>query len=184
MTSRLLPVLALIFSVGIFVGYIRPTWNGEIAAAKAAIASDDRALAAASTYTVKKNELASERAAISADNLTKLSALLPDSVDNVGLILDLNALAARSGVQLSNIDVQTDTTGKTPQGPTGPGIATNPVGSVDLSLSAIGTYAGFQAFLAGIEHSDRILDVEDLLVRGSDTGVYTYKLTVRLYWLR
>ncbi|MBI2025438.1 hypothetical protein HYT04_01465 [Candidatus Kaiserbacteria bacterium] len=60
----------------------------------------------------------------------------------------------------------------------------NPIGSVDLSLSAIGTYSSLQAFLVGIENSARLIDVRDIVVKGSDTGVYTYQMTLRLYWLR
>jgi hypothetical protein len=41
-----------------------------------------------------------------------------------------------------------------------------------------------QTFLTGIEKSARLLDVQDILVTGSDTGVYTYQMTMRLYWLR
>ena len=38
--------------------------------------------------------------------------------------------------------------------------------------------------MAGIEKSLRLLDVQDLVVKGSDTGVYTYQMHIRFYWLR
>ncbi len=53
--------------------------------------------------------------------------------------------------------------------------ASNSVGSVDLSLSAVGTYGALQAFLLGIEKSARVLDVQNMLVTGSDTGIYNYR---------
>jgi hypothetical protein len=110
-------------------------------------------------------------------------------VDNVGIILDLNALAARSGLALSNVDVlsssQTGSSGasQTSDGSL-PAGGESPVGYVDLSLSAKGTYPALQGFMRGIEQSARLLDVRDLVVKGSDTGVYTYQMTIRLYWLR
>jgi len=55
---------------------------------------------------------------------------------------------------------------------------------VDLSLSAIGTYTALQNFLRGVEKSVRLLDIKDIVVKGSDTGVYTYQMKLRLYWLR
>ena len=64
---------------------------------KNSIASDNKALAAAITYATQQNELAAARNAIDPADLNRLVAFLPSSVDNVGLILDLNALAARSG---------------------------------------------------------------------------------------
>ncbi|MDE1945553.1 MAG: hypothetical protein KGI03_04800, partial [Patescibacteria group bacterium] len=105
MTSRLLPFLALVAAVGIFFAYVNPLWNGKIASAKAAIASDNQALASAAAYVKRENELAGQMNAIDPAVLARLSTFLPDSVDNVGLILDLNGLAARSGLALSAIDV-------------------------------------------------------------------------------
>ena len=108
MNSRVLPALALILSVGIFFAYVKPTWSGPLKETKVAIANYEQALDAADEYKKRKNELASARNAIDQDNLNRLSVLLPDSVDNVSLILDINALAARSGLSLANIDVLTD----------------------------------------------------------------------------
>lgn len=192
MTGRLLPFIALVLAIGIFFGYINPTWTGPVAATKLAISNDTDALNAAQQYTQRENQLAAKRDSIDPANLTRLSTLIPDAVDDVGLILDINALAARSGMLLSNIDVASSATGAsgstassdTSSGGVPGGAATNPIGSVDLSLSAVGTYAAMQTFLTGIEKSARLLDVQDILVTGSDTGVYTYQMTMRLYWLR
>ncbi|MFA6414760.1 MAG: hypothetical protein WC217_00655 [Candidatus Paceibacterota bacterium] len=189
MNSRILPSVALLVAIGIFFIYINPTWTGSIAETKAAIALDDQALAAASEYSAQQNTLASARAAIDPSNLTRLEIFLPDSVDNVGLILDLNALAARSGLSLSNIDVVTNDSGSMKSVGTSlpgalPAADQNPIGSVNLSLAAVGTFSSLQAFLSGIERSARLLDVQDIVVKGSETGVYTYQMTLRLYWLR
>ncbi|HVB20045.1 MAG TPA: hypothetical protein VNF51_02040 [Candidatus Paceibacterota bacterium] len=189
MNSRILPSLALLVAVGIFFAYVNPTWSGSIAAKQATIASDDQALAAATEYTNQQNQLAAARDAIDPTDLTGLTTLLPDSVDNVGLILDLNALAASSGLSLSSVDITSNTasTGSTNSGAVVsalPNPVVSPVGSVDLSLSAIGTYSAFKAFLGAIEKSERLLDVQDIVIKGSDTGVYGYQMTIRIYWLR
>ena len=183
MNSRVLPSLALMISVGIFFAYVKPVWSGPIAETKIAIVNDEQALIAAHEYKAKENELASARNAIDPDNLARLSTFLPDSVDNVRLILDINALAARSGLSLSNINVVKSDSGSTGGGAL-PAARENPVGSVDLSLSAIGTYSALNVFLAGVEKSARLLDVRDIVVKGSDTGVYNYQMSIRLYWLR
>lgn len=183
MNSRILPSLSLLFSLGIFFVYVNPTWNDSILATQANIAEADQTLAAATKYTKQQKELTDARNAIDPANLTRLSTFLPDSVNNVGLVLDLNALAARSGLSLANIDVVVNNTSASAQGALSVASA-NPVGSVNLSLSAIGTYAALKAFLIGIEKSARLLDVRDIVVRGSDTGVYNYQMKIRLYWLR
>jgi len=182
MNSNVLPILAFLVAIGIFFGYVSPTWSGSISATKSAIANDDLALVAAREYTAQQNELASARNAIDQENLKRLTSFLPDSVDNVELILNLNALAARSGLSLSNVDViaSTANTQNTPSAE----INANPVSSVDISLSAVGTYAALQTFLVGIEKSGRLLDVRNISVKGSDTGVYIYQMTLRIYWLQ
>ena len=190
MNGRVLPIFALIVAIGIFFAYVNPTWSGSIASTKAAIAADDQALDAARTYISQPAQLTEEKSSIDQASLARLSIFLPDAVDNVGLILDLNTLAARSGVSLSNIDVikggKSGTRGSATTDEIGslPVSGISPVDSVDLSLSAVGTYSAFQAFMAGIEKSLRLLDVQDLVVKGSDTGVYTYQMHIRFYWLR
>jgi len=186
MNDRILPFVALLLSVGIFFGYVNPTWRGSIAATKQTIALDDQALEAARQYAAQEDALAAARDAIDPADLARLTTFLPDSVDNVGLILDLNALAARSGLPLSSINVNSsvasDANASAQQGL--PAAGANPTGSVDLSLSTLGSYTALQSFLVGIERSARLLDVRDIVVRGSDTGVYNYQMMLRLYWLR
>jgi hypothetical protein len=184
MSNRVLPVLALFIAIGIFFYYVSPTWTGSIAAMKVAIASDVQALAAASEYSTQKSQLASAEGQIDSANLDRLAAFLPASVDNVQLILDLNALAARSGVSISHADITTHSANDTEESSESSTTNTGPISSVDLSLSSIGTYTALQSFLSGIEKSQRLLDVRDLTVKGSDTGVYTYDMTLRLYWLK
>jgi len=186
MSTRILPLIALLVAAGIFFFYVSPTWSGSIAQTNLAITQDNESLAAANQFKSQQNALASARNAIDPEDLDRLVAFLPDSVDNVRLILDLNALAARSGFSLANIDVVSNSantsSASAQQGL--PAAGPSPVGSVDLSLTAVGTYAALQSFLAGAERSARLLDVRDIVVKGSDTGVYNYQMVLRLYWLR
>lgn len=190
MTSRILPAVAFAAALGIFFLYVNPMWTGTIATANASIAADDQALLAARQYSAQQNQLAAARDAIDPANLKAINTFLPDSVDNVGLILDLNALAARSGLSVSNIDVASASAdsgaSSAPSAGMGalPAAPANAVNSVNLNLAAVGTLAAFQNFLIGVEKSARILDISDIVVKGSDTGVYSYQMVIRLYWLR
>lgn len=184
MNSRIAPILAFVAALAIFFIYVNPTWGGSVTKLKAAIAADERALTAAKTYTSQQNELTSKENSIDPADIARLAVFLPDSVDNVRLILDLNTLAARSGVSLSNIDVSNASGGTTAVVGAVPSVGQKPYSSVDISLSVVGTYTGFQTFLTGVEKSARLLDVRDLVIRGSDTGVYTYQMSIRFYWLR
>ncbi len=180
MNSRILPALALMLAVAVFFVYVNRMWTGSIATTKLAIASNDAALEAAKQFTKQQSQLEAQRDAINPEDLARLAIFLPTSVDNVRLILDLNALAARSGLALSNVGVSTASTASADDALAGE----STVGSVDLSLSAVGTYSALQKFLSDVERSQRLLDVEDITAMGSDTGVYTYQMKVRIYWLR
>jgi hypothetical protein len=190
MNDRILPFLALFSAIVIFFAYINPTWTGEIAATRAAIAVDKEAIATAQQYAAQQDKLTAAHDAINPNDIALLTTFLPDSADNVGVILDLNALAARSGIALSNItmnpngDSAAATEGDTSMTGTLLSSNTNPVSSVDMSLSAVGTFSALQEFLTGIEKSARLLDVRSLSVTNSNTGVYTYKIVLRLFWLQ
>ncbi len=188
MNNLLPPFIALVISLGIFFGYVKPAWQGPITTVKTAISNNKSALDAAGEYKKRQNTLASELKAINADSLSKLNIFLPDSVDNVGLIMDISALMGRSGLSIGNIDVKdssattgSNSTAATKTGDLSSGV--NKVKSIDLSLSMTGTYASLQAFLSGIEKSTRLLDIREIVVTGSDTGSYNYKIVIRLYWL-
>ena len=192
MISKLFPILAVLITIGLFVFYIDPTYNGQIAQAKSQIANYDSALTAASQFNQKESQLIAEQNQIPATSIQRVEAYLPDGVDNVQLILDLDSLAARSGLTLSNFAVSNNssdsntTTGVgTPAAgtkvPTLSGTASN---SLDLSVSATGTYSAFRTFLAAAEQSLRPLDVTSLIINDSATGVYTYQITFRIYWLQ
>lgn len=191
MTARIFPVVALIIAVGLFFGYINPTRTGSMAATKAQIDSYDAALAAAERFNERENELVIAKANIPSDGLARLEAFLPDGVDNVQIILDLNTLAARSGITLSDFDTtasDNDTAqGGAPNVPEEIGFELESAGAIDsieLRVSATGTYASFRTFLDGIESSLRMLDVVSVTVDDSTTGIYTYDMNIRLYWLR
>lgn len=188
--NRLLPFIFILLAIVLFFGYIRPTWNGSIAQAKSDIDSYDAALTAASNFSANEAALEQQRDAIPGDQLNRLNAFLPDSVDNVQLILDLNALAIRSGILLSNFTMATQPNIPLPTGDvTDESQGTNVSGSnslvdyLTLSVAATGTYGGFRAFLAGAEQSLRPLDIVNINVSDSDTGVYTYAVTFKFYWL-
>jgi len=182
MTSRILPVLLILIAIGLFFGYVNPTYTGAVAALRTEIQGYDAALAAADKFAEKERALLAERNSIPAEGLARIESFLPDGVDNVQLILDLNSLASRSGLTLSNFDVGTPA--ETSGGDRLSLASESPVESLDISVSATGSYAALKTFLLGAEWSLRPLDLTDISISESKTGVYTYDLTFRIYWLR
>ena len=209
MITRTLPVILIIISIGLYFTYISPTYTQKILPLKEEISRSTTALAAADDFKQKEAQIATQRASIPQDGITKLLAYLPDGVDNVQLVLDLNGLANRSGIALSNFAIKdntpassaptsgTNTTVNATANKTTNGVvSTNSIpqrqlysnggkttDSLDISFTATGTYNSFRTFLNGIEHSLRPIDITQLNLTDSKTGVYTYDLTLRIYWL-
>lgn len=190
MINRVLPILLIVIAVGIGVIYIYPTYNNTITNEQQQINNYQSALAAATTFNQKESTLTTQYNAISPEDLARLQTYLPDGVDNIQLIVDLDALAARSGIILSGFQIQnSDASGtsdtSTESSSTDTSLqSTNSTNSLDLSVSATGTYDAFQAFLTSVEQSQRPLDVTQLSVKDSSSGVYTYSITFRIYWLQ
>lgn len=186
MISRIVPIILFLISIGLFVGYINPVYTSKIIPLQDEIKKYNNTLAAAADFNRKEQQLASERNAIPADAIHHLETYLPDGVDNVQLILDLNALAARSGIQLSNFEIRTNTPGDVPLAANGQlplESSAKPTDSLDLSVKATGSYTSFRAFLDGIEKSLRPMDLTQMTITNSPTGVYSYDMTFRIYWL-
>lgn len=181
--QRLFPAVLIVIAVGIFFTYTSPTFSGPVAASQSKIKSYNSALEAADAFKDREAELQIERAAIAPDKLARLEAFLPDSVNNIQLILDLDALAARSGVRLSNFNIEDTGTPGAPEGELALE-STNPVGSIEITVTAVGSYNAFSTFLEAAEKSLRMLDVVALSVKGAETGVYSYDVTFRIYWLQ
>lgn len=182
MISRIVPVVLILIAFGLFFGYVNPTYTQSVLPLRAEIAGYDSALAASKEFKEKESELEAQKAALDPEDENRIEAFLPDSVDNVQLILDLNSLASRSGISLSNFD--TKTVAPDQGGDHLPLSSDSTVDSLDITVSGIGTYQSFKTFLTAAEQSLRPLDLTDLTVEVSPTGVYTYDMTFRIYWLR
>jgi hypothetical protein len=66
----------------------------------------------------------------------------------------------------------------------GVGVSGDPVGSGELGFGVTASYDDFRAFLADIEHSLRLLDVEKIDFKNAAAGDKNdYNFTIRTYWL-
>jgi len=184
--QKLIPAVLVLIAIGIFFVFTSPTYTGPVAEAKLEIKSLDSALAAAQEFSTQERNLKEERAALPVEGLERLNAFLPDNVNNIQLILDLDALAARSGVRLSNFDIGEQASGEEEEVQEGNLVldSTDPVGHIDITVTAEGTYSSFRSFLEATEQSLRLLDLVGINIKSEPTGVYTYDMTFRIYWLQ
>ncbi len=106
--------------------------------------------------------------------------MLPDHIDNVRLIIDLDEMAKNYNMRVRNF--KTDSTQKKDV----IGKEGDAYGTLTLSFSTTAPYNTFLAFLHDIEKSLRILDVTAIQFSSNDTDsqLYDYNVTVKTYWLK
>lgn len=190
MTRYIISLVLIIAAGAVFFLYTKPTYDGvQVQAAQ--ITEYDSALDKAAQLQAVKQNLLSKYNNFAPNDLDRLQKLLPDHVDNIALILDLDNLAQRYGLGLENVDVSTPQSAVTSQTAVGAvGSASYKYDSATIKFATHGTYAKFRQFLDDLESSLRVVDLETLSIsagQGSGTGdeqAYDYGITLRTYWLK
>ena len=176
--SNIVSIILILASFGLFFGYIDPTYT-NIQKSQAEKADYDKALANSKELQAQRDALLQKYNAMDKADLDKLSKLLPDNIDNIRLIIDIDNMAKTYGMRIRNFktdtDSKTDTIGKD----------NARYGTLTLTFTTTASYNTFLAFLHTLEQSLRIIDVTAIQFASSDTNqLYDYNVTVKTYWLK
>lgn len=174
-----LPTILTVAAIGVFFGLIDPLYQ-KIGNLQQEVASFNAALAKSKELQSVRDELLSKYNAFGTTDLDRLARMLPDNVDNVRLIMDINNIAARYNMSLKNTKITIIDEAK--NGLLGPN--RKKYGSVQLEFSVAGPYGAFLSFLGDMERSLRIVDVVGLSFSSSDKDFYDYTVLLQTYWLK
>lgn len=197
MTRSFISLLCFLVAGGTFFMFTKPAYDG-LGATQAKIAEYDSALAKAKQLQAKKAELEQQERLFAAADLDRLQKMLPDHVDNVRLVLDLDDLASRHRMALQNVTMNAPQTGvASAAGSTAIGTigsSAQKYDSLTLQFGTDGTYDDFMAFLTDLEASLRIVDLVTLTMTPATPGAgatsvvavprYHYDISIRTYWLK
>lgn len=178
----LIPLILIAAAIGLFVVYIDPAYHAAQAIAQER-SSYQQALNTARELRGQRDQLLAKRNTFSSDDVARLSRMLPDTVDNIRLIIDINNIAARHGLSLKNVQLGEVGNGTAAANPTAVGGGSDPVGSVSLGFTVSAQYGDFRAFLADLEHSLRLINIEKLSFKQDEPGAADYEFSIRTYWL-
>lgn len=184
----LTPIILIVTAVGVFLFYTDSVYRkvaedpkeGGVKQKKEYVAQLDKQLAQTREILRARGELSEQYKKISGRDLDNLNELLPDHVDNVKLVLDLNGIARNHGMTLRDIKVNEEAPSK--DAPVGPD--KKPYSQILLSFEVTAPYENFVSFLEDLERSLRIVDVTALDFEANEKGVYNYKVTIKTYWLK
>ncbi|MDP2789055.1 MAG: hypothetical protein Q8O46_03335 [bacterium] len=191
------PIILVIIAIGGFLLFVGPSY-GDISSLKEQMSSYREALDNAKTLESERDKLTTKYNTVDPDNLKKIEKLLPDSVDNIRLILEIEKIALSYGMLLK--DVRYDIMRKSDVPKDSAIVQSGEIsseinkdyGTWDLSFSIQGTYDNFVNFLKDLERNLRIVDVSSIQFT-SDSGseanpnfaeVYRYAFKIKTYWLK
>lgn len=208
--KNVLALLGFILAGVIYFGYTQPAYS-TVKVLKAEIGEYNQALQKAAELKKLKEALLSRYNAFDPLEKDRIQKMLPDHVDNVRLILDMDSLAAKFNMTIQNVAIQTDnsdeksgsqSSAKSPASGMG-ALASAPSNktavstisaskqkyeSLSLSFSTRTTYDTFIAFIEALQSSLRMVDIVSLSVspQGSSKGerLYNYDVAIKTYWLR
>ena len=188
MGRTIFSLIALVIAGAVFFLYTQPTYD-QVSVVNAQVAQYDEALNKAAELQKLKQSLLSKFNTFNPNDIDKLQKLLPDHVDNVRLILDIDSLATKHGMPIQNVVVtgsQVNTGSQTAIGTVAS--SRQKYDSLTIKFATQGDYQSFRDFLTDLETSLRVVDLIDLSI--SRTGangaqpVYSYDVTLRTYWLK
>jgi Tfp pilus assembly protein PilO len=180
---RLLFPLALVVAAGlIFFSFTQPVLQ-KIDDLRLEQAKLNTALENAKKLRQVQNELLDNYNNFAPADLDRLNKFLPDNVDNVRLIIDINNIAKASGMTIKNVKIKTEE-GKEDGAAVLSADSAEPKGVVILSFGVSGSYLNFQQFLSDLSNSLRLVDIDSVTFSSNDKGIYDYAVSIRTYWLK
>lgn len=209
----ILPAILIAIGLGIVFGVASPAWR-EAEVLQSQADSLNQALDNSKNLEKERDKLVSKQNSINPEDLRKLEKMLPDSVDNIRLIIEIENIAFAYGMVLDDVkyDAYLEEEVKEKQGveiKAGDVVKANErnYGEWDLEFSTYGSYTNFLSFLADLERNLRIVDVTSIkftsdspnsvrTTRGVSTAtssyldipagpdVYKYTFNVKTYWMK
>lgn len=200
------PIILIGISIAMFFVVTDPMYT-ELSSLRAQASSYDEALGNSKSLENERDKLVTKENAIDPNNLIKIQKLLPENIDNIRLILEIEKIATPYGMTLKNVKYDTNETKtdkKTPSSgavtganATGTTVNTNKdYGIWNLSFSTTGTYNNFINFTKDLESNLRIVDISSIALSsggdvkasgaqvGNSSEVYTYDFQIKTYWLK
>lgn len=181
-------LLFIAISITVFFVMVKPKYTA-LQDLRTQVAAANANLDTAAKLAQSRDQLIATYQGISKADLDNLKTLLPDSVDNIRLIIQINSLATKNNLSLlRNVDYQTEQITPTTQDPM---IVQRPYGEFVMSFQTTGQYKNFLAFISDLEQNLRLVDVTKVEFAPVEQGVQqsagtslSYKVTLQTYWLK
>lgn len=177
--KNIISIILILAAVALFMLFTSPRF-ARVTELSNQVAEFDSALDRSKELVSLRDALLTRYNSIPTEDVERISTMIPDSIDTVRLIIDIDALATRYGMSLNNISIGSPDDAAAGIGPSG-----DIYGKLELSFSVASTYDRFRAFLGDLERSLRIIDVSSIVFgTPTEAGITPYTVTFTTYWLK
>jgi len=175
--------------------FVAPIY-ADINGLKEQVLSYNQALDNSKALEDERDKLTKKYNLIDPENIAKLEKLVPNSVDNIRLILEIEKIALPYGMQLRDVKYDIIKKENDPTVVQGGSVVmpneNKDYGTWDLSFSTQATYDNFINFMKDLERNLRIVDTSSIQFDSNvGTGlnptfnqVYKYSVKIKTYWLK
>ena len=176
--STIISIILLLASVGIFFGYINPTYT-DTQSLTGQLGQYEQALSNSKELLSERDKLIAKRDSVDPMELTRLETLLPNSVDGVTLIIELDSIASQYNMRIRNFTELAQAQAGTL------GVSATPYGTLSLTFTTTASFQTFISFLKALESDLRLVDVSNISFNSaSNNSVYDFTVTINTYWLK
>lgn len=200
MMRFIMPIILVAIAGSLFFVLANPLY-GDIKLLREEAASYNEALDNSKALENERDKLTAKYNAIDPANLMNLTKLLPENVDNIRLILEIEQIAMPYGMLLKDIqynadDEKTEEEGGRVVGGASTNLTTSKnYGVFDLEFTTSGSYDNFINFTRALESNLRIVDISSISFSSNtvnNVGVpkttlpesYQYHFKIKTYWLK
>ena len=199
----ILPLIFIIISGAIFFLVANPIIS-QVKELNTDISTYNAALANSTNLQEVSDSLITTYKGITQENKNKLDKLLPNTVNNIKFVLEVEQIANLNGMPIKDISLGSVGTADTASNGNGEtllqqGVSSLPYGVFPIEFSTEGKYDTFVLFIKDLEQNLRLMDIKSVafsvptqnnnnIVNGInnnvDPNIYKYDLKVETYWLK
>ncbi len=186
--KNVLSIIMIVASLAVFAFFVSPQYQ-ELKEVELKGEQYEEVLANAKKLQELRDQLLEKRRGFRKSDLNRLEKLIPDNVNNVKLILELQNIASKYGLSIEAASSEKsdgkDGKGKKKTKKVNFDIETKDYGTMTLNFTIHGMYPQFIPFLKDVEDNLRLIDVRTINLTPADrNGNYQFDVTLETYWLK
>ncbi|HAE36638.1 MAG: hypothetical protein UR85_C0004G0024 [Candidatus Nomurabacteria bacterium GW2011_GWF2_35_66] len=191
-------ILFILISIAVFIFGVNPFYK-QVSILRDDIVVYNTALSNSTNLQKTEDSLIKTYNGIKQSDKDRLDKFLPDSVDNIQFILEIERIANLHHMPIKDIKFEPIRKSSTLDASTNTIVSavstdTRPFGVFEIQFTTEGDYDSFILFLKDLESNLRLVDVKAIsfvvpinsgkIAKGEDPNIYKYSLKVETYWLK